>query len=264
MLLSKYNRYDIDQRLTVDAPAVMHGPLQNVPNTQEENSEHCIALTLTNSPKSFPSSSASASQRSIFSAYWRTSPRSSPPSSPISPRSNPVVEQEASRGQHQRDQQRREIHKPKTYAYVYLRDPYEYFGIEEEQCECKTTTDNDIDDSSVNSYELFLRKEEATAFDAIYERRNTYPCFSAIDLRSMRTRVGSNEKSTQSDTVLFAKTSRSCLRKGRFSRENNSSKGEDQLRPSKEVSFESAIKIHLFQAPLEKWAPSGWSNWFGA
>mmetsp|Transcript_25619 Transcript_25619/g.56169 ORF Transcript_25619/g.56169 Transcript_25619/m.56169 type:complete len:270 (-) Transcript_25619:281-1090(-) len=262
---SKYNRYNVDQRLTVDVP-MMHGPLQHVPNIHEENDEHRIALT--DSMKSLPSSSVS--QRSIFSSYWKTAPRSSSPSSSISPRSCPVVEQEVGRGEQQRHQQRRQIHK--TYAYIHLRDPYEYFGIEEEQDEYETTSDNDTDASSINSYERVLRRQEAAPYKAIGERSSTYPYFSAIDLQSIGTLLDRTKKTTQSDTVLFAKTSslkRSCLRKGRFSFENKKSKEEDQVRPSKgvtsrTVSFESAIKICLFQTPVEKWAPRGWSNWFGA
>eukprot|EP00537_Pseudo-nitzschia_pungens_P005060 CAMPEP_0172367744 /NCGR_PEP_ID=MMETSP1060-20121228/23363_1 /TAXON_ID=37318 /ORGANISM="Pseudo-nitzschia pungens, Strain cf. cingulata" /LENGTH=267 /DNA_ID=CAMNT_0013092095 /DNA_START=75 /DNA_END=881 /DNA_ORIENTATION=+ len=260
---SKHSRYDIDQRLTVDTQTALHGPLQHVPNTPEGNDNESTALPI--STQSFPSSSAS--QRSIFSSYWKRTPQ--PPSQPSSiamPSPSPVADKQVGQGEHEFFQQRRRIRKHNTYSYVDLHDPYAYFGIEEEVRNTESTSDTD--DSSTSSYENFLRKQEVSTMS----RRHTYHGFSAVDLRSMGSLLASNKKSTQSDTILFAKTSslrRSCLRKGRFSSCKNDIKGEDKVIASKatipstqSVSFKTAVQILWFEIPVEKWAPSGWSEWF--
>eukprot|EP00534_Pseudo-nitzschia_fraudulenta_P019481 CAMPEP_0201277278 /NCGR_PEP_ID=MMETSP0853-20130426/59118_1 /ASSEMBLY_ACC=CAM_ASM_000640 /TAXON_ID=183588 /ORGANISM="Pseudo-nitzschia fraudulenta, Strain WWA7" /LENGTH=255 /DNA_ID=CAMNT_0047585405 /DNA_START=8 /DNA_END=772 /DNA_ORIENTATION=- len=255
----------------MDAPALMQGPLQTVPMKTERNREHSVGCaSSTRAKSSFPT--ASPTQRSIFSAYWKTDPRPSPPSSPLSSISN----EKSRRRQHGR----RQIHK--TYAYNYDRDPHEFFGINPDDGDDGSSTSED--DDSLNSYERVLQKDEVV-INEVRSRSSTCPSFNIADLGFAAIGLLGAEKTTQSDTILFAKTSSSlkrlsCLRKSRFAFDKENKKhGEnkkDQRRIStsssschlsstsstmpKErmsVSFESKIEIHLFRPPVEKWAPNG-------
>lgn len=263
---SKYNRYDIGERLTVDDPTIMKGPLQLAENKRERNDEYSAAsATKSNisnnniSDASSPTSTASP-PRSIFSAYWKTDTKLSPSSS-SSPTST-LLEGEQG-GRHRRQQ----TTSSKTYAYNHDQDPYKYFGISEEV----ETESYDDDDDSLNSYERMLRKSEETT-TTMRGRSSTCPSLSAA-FESRRMVINSNKKTTQSDTVLFAKASKrlSCLRKSRFSIDCDKGRKEYQRSSSSvssasaatSVSFESRIEVHLFHPPVEKWAPSGWSSWFG-
>jgi hypothetical protein len=170
---------------------------------------------------------------------------------------------------------RRIIHK--TFTYAYDRDPYQFYGIEEGKT--SPTSEDDYDSDSLNSYEFNLRKNEAGIIAENHQRRShTYPSLSLpeVGIRRM-VELDRSQATFQSDTVLYAKTSRrlSCLRKSRFSFDTNGNRKDDdgsknsnhakrkgeQHRTS--VSFEPRIKVHLFVPPVEKWAPNGWSNWFG-
>jgi len=250
---SIYSRYDIDERLTIDAPVAMEGPLQLVSSKMERNGTDSVACTNACTTQSL------TTQRSIFSAYWKTGPmlsRSSPSLSPIS--------REVEKRQHLQ-RRRRRIHN--TFAYTYDRDPYQYFGIVEEESKTSTTDDDD----SLNSYERVLQKNE---IGVTKNRRRSFTCpslsIAEVGIEGMVLDIP--EKTTQSDTVLFVKTSSSlqrlsCLRKSRFSYDTDSNNGSTQSNKGKQrtsVSFESKIVVRLFCPPVEKWAPSGWSNWFGA
>lgn len=307
---SKYSRYDIDERLTIDDHLVK-GPLESkkdiassVCTTQSSASESTSEST---------SASTSPTQRSIFSAYWKTDSRLSRSLPSLISSRNSEVEEEQQ--QHRQDQQqeqqpqrqqqqqhhsnncprqRRRIFNNKTYSYTYDGDPYQYFGIEEEEDETSTTEDDDSD--SLNSYERILQKNEFSDTTAKNHhrignrRRRSRTCASLSFERvgMLRTMVDSTKQTTQSDTVLFAQTSSSlqrvsCLRKSRFavaadSSNNNSSESDadndtdndtdididtDSSTQSSSVSFEARIQVRLFIPPVENWAPSGWSNWFG-
>jgi len=252
---SKYSRYDIDERLTIDAPVVIQGALK-----MERNCTDIVARTSACTTRSSPE--APPTQRSIFSAYWKTDERLSRSSSEKSPIWSEVEKQ-------QRSQQRRI---QKTSTYTYDRYPYQYFGIDEDESKTSTSTTDDDDSDSLNSYERVLQKNEVGVTDKNCRRSLSCTSLSCVEvgIEGM-----ASEKTTQSDTVLFAKTSsnlrRSCLRNSRFSfdADRNSNvgmqpnEGERKGGSRTSVSFESKIRVHLFQPPVEKWAPSGWSNWFG-
>jgi len=276
---SEYSRYDIDERLTIDDHLVQ-GPLES----KKDISSVCTSQS---SASESTSSSTLPTQRSIFSAYWKTDSRlsRSPPSSISS--SNSEVEEET---QQQQDQQhhfncprrRRRIFNNKTYTYTYDGDPYQFFGIEEEEDETSTTED-DSDSDSLNSYERILQKNEVSETKNHHRignrRRRSRTCASLSFERvgMPRTMVDSVAKTTQSDTVLFANTSSSlqrlsCLRKSRFASDADSSESKNSNHESdidtdssvrSSVSFEARIQVRLFIPPVENWAPSGWSNWFG-
>jgi len=273
---SKYRRYDIDERLTLDAPTTMKGPLELLSSGMERNSAADILACDSNScsPQSLPVTSTRTPPRSIFPAYWKTDPRPSRPS-PISSE----VEKRQQQQQRQSHPPRRIIHK--TFAYSYDRDPYQFYGIEEDKT--SSTSEDDYDSDSLNSYEFNLRKNEAGIIAENHQRRSrTCPSLSLpeVGIRRM-VELDRTHATFQSDTVLYAKTSRrmSCLRKSRFSFDANGNRKDDddgsssstnsnhgegkgeQHRTS--VSFEPRIKVHLFVPPVEKWAPNGWSNWFG-
>lgn len=305
---SKYNRYGIGELLSVDAPmvAMMRDPLQLVAKTKKQGQNDGSS-----------SSSSSSSQRSIFSAYWKTDSKPKKPSLALSASSSSptlsrlvVVEQ----GERQQGRRRGQIitakktkTKSNTYAYNHDQDPFKYFGIEEEE-EYETTA-TESDDSSVNSYERVLRRNEVEIHTTTTReggwRSNTCPTSlsACTTFESCSGMVISNRKKTsQSDTFLFAKTSSlkrlSCLRKSRFSFEKdkhftdnkdghhhqqhlsndlpNGNEGKEHHRASStsstatattttsSVSFESNVEVRLFRPPVEKWAPNGWSSWFGA
>jgi len=242
--------------------------------------------------KPLPPTLASNSKRSIFSTYWKADQTTNEPSSPVSTRSNIDSGQQEVLWQ---QQQGGEV--SKTYTYTYLHNPFKYFGIEESD---SGTTDED--DSSTNSYERVLRRQEGTPTKT-RERSRTCPSFCNAGAHTTEELRRSTKMTTQSDTLLFAKSSTmkrlSCLRKGRFSCENlrsyNEYDGNCNMRESGKqkgglissksvpkisllpsprtlkrvesktlVSFdESRTQIHWFHPPVEKWAPSGWSSWFG-
>jgi hypothetical protein len=187
--------------------------------------------------------------------------------------------------QQQHSQRRRRRIFNKTYTYTYDGDPYQFFGIEEEK-EGETSTTDDDDSDSLNSYEGILQKNEVGVSEKNHRSRRrsrTCPSLSFERVGMQRTIVGSTEKTMQSDTVLFSKTSSSlqrlsCLRKSRFAVDanadinesdsstqssNNNGKRKGEQHRTTSVSFEARIQVRLFRPPVENWAPIGWSNWFG-
>ena len=248
---SKSSRYDIDERLSIDTPTPMRGPLQLVSIEKGRND-------------SAHSRSALQKQRSIFSEYWKADPRPSRLTPPVSPK--PIEEEK----QHS-PRRRRIIHS--TYNYNYDRNPFLFFGIEEDEGKTSSTDDDD-DTESLNSYERILQKNEVECPEKNRRRSTTCPSLSRSMVGIEGMILDTTPKTTQSDTILFVKKRLSCLRPSRYSFDTDSTdsdtsgfssykkgKGKVERRPS--VSFEATIKVHLFEPPVEKWAPTGWSNWFG-
>ena len=249
---SKSSHYDIDERLTVDPPMAMQGPLQLAP----------VKMKRKDSAQSSPV--RLERPRSIFSEYWKTDAQLSqlPPSASLI-----SIEED---NQHS-PQRRRIIHK--RFAYNYDRNPFQFFGIEEDESRISSTDDSE-DSDSLNSYEGILQRREIGVSENKPRRSNTCPSLSS-GMEGMV--VDRSQKMSQSDTALFVKTSSSplrrlsCLRKSRFSFDTDGNDGNTMLlnkgerkgerRPS--VSFEAKIMVHLFPPTVEEWAPSGWSNWFG-
>jgi len=264
LIIPKYSRYSIDERLTIETAAVMQEPLKSLDSELERGDNSTFPRTSACTTQSSPAS-ASSPHQSIFSAYWKTDPRFSRPlHSPSQSRSEAKTSKQP---------QRRRIHK--TYSYTYDRDPYQFFGIEEDGSKT-TTTFNDDDSDSLNSYELNLREHEVGVIEENCRRISTCPSLIDAGAGIDGIVLKSGGKTTQSDTILFAKTSSSplkrlsCLRKSRFCFDADTS-NNDGTQPRNEerkgkfpmsVSFESKIMVHLFQPPIEKWAASGWSNWF--
>ena len=224
---------------------------------------------------SAPSTPQRREHRSIFADYWKTDPR---PDSPLSrlPSSPKHLMEEVKPLSPTR---RRIIHNTYTYDYDKNANPFRFFGIEEDESRLTSTdvsTDDEDDCNSLNSYERHLQKNElGVASEGKHPKRSlTSPSL----FRSMATmNLESSRRKTQSDTALFVETKKkpSCLRKSRFSFDsdsidsntsnrgvsNNNGTTNGERRSS--VSFEPMIKVHEFQDPVEKWAPNGWSNWFG-
>jgi len=247
------SRYKTDERLTVDALSAVECPLELVSSkTKRKGASACTRQSL---PQGSPS------HRSIFSAYWKTDQRPSRSLSPISSEVEKLLHP-----------QRRRIQK--TFTYTYDRDPYQYFGIEED--EGKTSSTDDDDSDSLNSYEHDLHNNEVKVTRNSCRRSRLCPSLSYDEVGINRMAHGSAEKAVQSDTALFAKTSPSlqrlsCLRKNRFSLDTDNSnsnlaqsnrrKGKGEHRTS--VTFEPKIQVVLYSPPMEKWAPNKWSEWFG-
>lgn len=245
---SKISGYDLDERLTVDP--TLHGPLQLV--SVQKGRKDSAQLSKVSSQR----------QRSIFSEYWKADPRQPhlPPS--VSPITNEEEKQLS-------PQLRRRIIQS-TYTYNYDRNPFQYFGIEEDEGKMSSTDDDD-DSESLNSYERILQKNEVGFSENNRKRSATYSSLprSVVGIEGMV--LNTTSKTTQSDTVLYVKPSStvrrlSCLRKSRFAFDSDSTASDKERRNEKcqqSVSFEATIKVHLFPSPVEKWAPTGWSNWFG-
>jgi len=235
--ISNYSRYSIDERLTIDNVNAKQVPLGPFTRELDRRAKDCVTKTNHCIPQS--SLAKPLNRRSIFPSYRKSDPRLSRPShSPSSTRCN-------------------------TYTYIYDRDPYHFFGIEDDGSKTSST-----DSDSLNSYESVLHKNEVGVIKDDCRRSRTCPSLIRAGAGMDGIVLNSMGKTTQSDTILFAKT-RSCLRKSRFSLDTGNNNG---IQPSKvqikgksqtSVSFESIVKVHLFQPPVENWAQNGWSNWFG-
>lgn len=252
---SKCSRYSIGERLSIGTVAVMRGPLRPLDSESKRVDAACAPCASADTKQS-STASASSPHRSIFSAYWKTDRHLS----------RPLCEASQSCGELKAPKQsRRRIHK--TFSYTYDRDPYEFFGIEEDGSKTSSTFCDD-DSDSLNLYELNLRNQEAEVGGET--RRKIRTCPSLLRTGAAIDGMARGEKTTKSDTVLFAKTS-SCLRKSRFCFDGDNSnndgiqprKGDTMGKIPRSVSFESRIMVRLFEPPIEKWAPIGWSNWFG-
>lgn len=256
-------KYDTDERLTIDPPTAMMQGLLHLKNDPVAQLSPVVQV-----------SSQTPKQRSIFSEYWKTEsqkPRLMTPTASVSSiiHEPPPMEEEKQQSPHRR---RRIIQHHKTFTYNYDRNPFQYFGIEEDEARIISTDDDGDDDSdSLNSYERILHKNEVGKKKQ--RRSNTCPTLSRLSRDMDGLALEKRKKTSQSDTVLFTNRSSqqrlSCLRKSRFAVDADENcetctgmirKGEQQ-RPS--VSFEAKIMVHLFPSPVEKWAPTGWSNWFG-
>jgi len=254
---SKYNGYDIDERLTIDAPVVIQNLLNHVSGKRQNDADIEVCKSAFGI-KSLPT--ASTTQRSIFSTYWKTNRQLS-----CSPHSPLPIPSEV--GTSEIPKRRQIIHN--TFSYTYDRDPYQYFGIGEDEGKISTSDD---DSESLNSYELFLEKNEIEVAMKNCRRSRTHSSLSFNDGLVEKRILNRAEKTTQSDTALFAKTSPSlkrvsCLRKSRFSVDTEKScSDKTQLEKGDHrtsVTFEPRIEVHLFPPPAEEWAPKGWSTWFG-
>lgn len=254
-------RHSIDERLTIEDTTGMQGPLEPVARKLVGIGKNRVSRT---SDRTMQSPTATPpNHRSIFSSYWKTEPRPSRPR-PSHPLHSPS--RISSKIEKRQRPQRRQIHK--TYTYNFDRDPYQFFGIEDD--ESKTSTpyyDGDI--NCLNSYESVLHNSEVGVIEKDCRRSRTCPSLYHAKGGMDGMVLNRAEKTAQSDTILYTKTRKSCLQKGRFSFDADNSdgtqptKGGSMRKNRTSVSFESEIKVHLFQSPVEKWAENGWSNWFG-
>jgi hypothetical protein len=192
----------------------------------------------TSETKSLSSTSEEAlpnesTRRSIFSKHWKATNPSSQP--------DPTVRRSKS---------------PKCV----LRHPH--FGL---YAEHETKEDEEV---SVNTYGRSLENcETSRRVREERDRKHWRPDESrpfASWFSSLPTLVLSESllpRSTQSDTALHKnRLLKPVLRKGRFSVTKTTI---DESNKSSHVSFESVIRVHPFEPPMDQWAERGWSSWFG-
>ena len=251
----------VDERLTIEDATVMQAPLETVARELGGSGKNSVSRSSDGTTQSPPATPPS--HRSIFSSYWKTDPR---PSRPLPSRPLHSPSRTSSQIDKRQRPQRRQIHK--TYTYTFDRDPYHFFGIEEDETKTSTTF-YDGDSDSLNSYESVLHNSEVGIIENDCTRSRSCTSLFRAEGGMDGMVLSRAEKMTQSDTILYTKTRKSCLRKSRFSfdTDNNGgtqlTKGGSMGKHRTSVSFESKIKVHLFQSPVEKWAENGWSNWFG-
>jgi hypothetical protein len=92
-------------------------------------------------------------------------------------------------------------------------------------------------------------------FSKLSEATPTLPLSAALEV---------NMRKIKSVSDLHGKPKGSCLRPSRFSgRERRKTEASDSDSDSdSSVTFSSKVDIVIFQAPAERWAADGWSDWF--
>lgn len=105
--------------------------------------------------------------------------------------------------------------------------------------------------------------------------RHSLPSLRNLDRQSAACASSSQRRGgVQSESALLKTPQKSCLRRGRFSvsvtrssqpLSNNEEEAENtSIRTDKTiVHFEKKVEVFEFQPPVESWAESGWSSWFG-
>jgi hypothetical protein len=256
-----------DERLTVDdiTRKMMRIPLDEIsfstssPASEDDDS---IVSTISNDDNDLEEDSkiqmVSEVPRSIFSKYWkeqtgdeirRTSSSSLPQQKKLPSCDNNIM------------------------------DGYKYFGIDRSEVQRDSKVSEDENDS-INTYERMLQQYEKPSQPQISKqtslssRPSSWMTFfggKSYHFSSSEPRLqhlGTKPtRCTQSDTALLKKPQKSCLRRGRFTSTSgdvvDTTNSNNPTNNNNRVSFQPKIEIKVFQPPVEKWAPSGWSDWFG-
>eukprot|EP00539_Tryblionella_compressa_P006824 CAMPEP_0178756438 /NCGR_PEP_ID=MMETSP0744-20121128/13275_1 /TAXON_ID=913974 /ORGANISM="Nitzschia punctata, Strain CCMP561" /LENGTH=258 /DNA_ID=CAMNT_0020410581 /DNA_START=47 /DNA_END=820 /DNA_ORIENTATION=+ len=252
-----------DERLSVENPAIKI-PLDEISFSTggpENNDEESVISTISNDEDSEENSQeqriVDSVPRSIFSNYWKVDPKAAAATA-------------VSADHHHQTSIRANM-------TVATPDPYKYFGIQHPN----EVEEEKVEEDSVNTYERMLKQYEqqhqqcstnSSSTRRPYESRplwmsffggNCYSSEPQLQLQSSHIHktgaIIGTRRNVQSDTALLKTPQKSCLRRGRFSA--SSCQQDDDASSHNKVSFQPKIQVHVFQPPVEKWAPSGWSDW---
>jgi hypothetical protein len=257
-----------DERLTVDdiTPKMMRIPLDEISfstSSRAENDDDSIVSTISNDDLEDDHTLQVVNEvpRSIFSNYWKEGTGDEIRGRPSSP---------------QQQQQKKLL----PSCDNNIMDGYKYFGIDRSEVERANSNKECDDHDSINTYERMLQRYEKPSPRSNRQTSSSssrpswmaffggsgYHFSSEPQFQNLGTKP---TRFAQSDTALLKKPKRSCLRSGRFASSgdtmettanNNNNNSQQQ---QQHVTFQPKIEIQVFQPPVEKWAPSGWSDWFG-
>jgi hypothetical protein len=137
-------------------------------------------------------------------------------------------------------------------------DPYEHFGIVEEE------------EYSMNTYERLISHYEEVSKSSRrrpYETRPLWASWFSSSTPALPTTrcsgglLASVTSRFQSEPTLRSKPLPSVLREGRFSKGVPAFKGS--VSHNRRVRFQAKIMVLSYQPPAESWAADGWSSRFG-